>query len=152
LADTEALPAGYFGAEGKERVVPKTRFFEAALAALQDDLNTPEAITHMHAAVQGFYAAREEHDTDAVFARHVDVVQTGLLLGLFEMRPQTWFRWTPKSAPALDETKIAELIDLRLAARKAKNFTEADRIRDELAQQGVILEDGPKGTTWRRAG
>jgi len=52
----------------------------------------------------------------------------------------------------IDEGKIAALIDHRLAARKAKNFKEADRIRDELAKNGVILEDGPKGTTWRRAG
>ncbi len=41
-------------------------------------------------------------------------------------------------------------IAARLAARKAKNFAEADRIRDALAAQGVILEDGPSGTTWRR--
>jgi cysteinyl-tRNA synthetase len=74
------------------------------------------------------------------------------LLGLLSSSPDDWFRWKPKSAAALDEGKIAELIDLRLAARKAKNFKEADRIRDELARQGVVLEDGPKGTTWRRAG
>ncbi|HEY6967157.1 MAG TPA: cysteine--tRNA ligase, partial [Burkholderiales bacterium] len=46
---------------------------------------------------------------------------------------------------------IQERIDARLAARKAKNYAEADRIRQALEKDGVILEDGPKGTTWRRA-
>ena len=52
-------------------------------------------------------------------------------------------------APA--DKEIQDKIDARLAARKAKNYAEADRIRKELEAAGVILEDGPKGTTWRRA-
>jgi cysteinyl-tRNA synthetase len=43
------------------------------------------------------------------------------------------------------------MIERRLAARKARDWAEADRIRAELAAQGILLEDGPKGTTWRRA-
>ena len=52
---------------------------------------------------------------------------------------------------SLDETEIAGMIQRRLQARKAKNFAEADRIRDELKSQGVVLEDTAGGTTWKRA-
>jgi cysteinyl-tRNA synthetase len=51
----------------------------------------------------------------------------------------------------VDETDIERLVELRLAARQAKNFGEADRIRDELAAMGVVLKDSKDGTTWEIA-
>jgi cysteinyl-tRNA synthetase len=54
-------------------------------------------------------------------------------------------------ADGLSDDDIDALIAQRNAARKAKNFAESDRIRDELSAKGVLLEDGPGGTTWRRA-
>ncbi len=76
--------------------------------------------------------------------------------------PQEWFSLGTKlvaqggsqsaASATLTDVEIAERIDARIAARKAKNWAEADRIRDELARAGVILEDKPDGTTlWRRA-
>ena len=53
-------------------------------------------------------------------------------------------------AEGLSSDGIAALIEQRLEAKKAKNWTEADRIRDELTEAGIVLEDGPEGTTWRR--
>ena len=120
--------------------------------ALNDDLNTALALTHMSAALDKGFRSLQESSEAVVAMAERDLTAMGRMLGLLEQRPEAWFRWKPKSGAAIDESKIAQLIDMRLAARKAKNFKEADRIRDELAAQGVVLEDGPKGTTWRRAG
>ena len=76
----------------------------------------------------------------------------GKLLGVLQDDPARWLKGEPaaKSASA-DAAWIENQIAARVAARKAKDFAAADRIRKELLDAGVILEDGPKGTTWRRA-
>ena len=73
-------------------------------------------------------------------------------MGVLHSDPETWFAWAPPAADAIDETAIRARIDARNAARKAKDFATADRIRAELQAQGVTIEDGPAGTTWRRTG
>ena len=70
-------------------------------------------------------------------------------LGLLEQDPDVWFKGGA-SEGGLDEAAINALIEQRKAARANKDFAESDRIRDELAAQGIVLEDGPEGTTWRR--
>jgi cysteinyl-tRNA synthetase len=119
------------------------------LDALADDLNTPLAVARLHEhANAAFQSAAVSHEpgpqVTALFAG-------ARMLGLFGQRPQAWFRGGTGAAAGLADTEIESLIEARLAARKAKNFKEADRIRDELKARGVLLEDGPKGTTWRRA-
>ena len=71
----------------------------------------------------------------------------GNLIGLLQDTPETWFRGGAKVDPA----EIEHLIEERLAARKARDFARADEIRNTLAAQGIVLEDGPQGTTWRQA-
>ncbi len=108
-------------------------------SALSDDLNTPEAIFELNK-----YSSRGQLGYLQGSAR---------MLGLLRLEPQEWFKWAPQSAAndCLDETRINAAIADRTAARAAKNWAESDRIRDELAAAGIILEDGPGGTTWRRA-
>jgi cysteinyl-tRNA synthetase len=75
------------------------------------------------------------------------------VLGLAQVDPQVWARLgAAKPGVTLTDAAINEQIAARLAARKAKNWAESDRIRDELAKAGVVLEDKPGGSTsWRRA-
>ena len=110
-----------------------------ALDALLDDLNTPKAFAALHElrgeAVKGAKPAA------------ACLKASAQLIGLLHMPAAAWAAFRPASL-AIDESKIVILIDARIAARKAKNFTEADRIRDELAAMGVVLKDSKDGTTW----
>jgi cysteinyl-tRNA synthetase len=108
----------------------------AFLAALCDDLNTPAAIAELHTLAGAALAG------DAAAAAGLKAASG--LLGLLQEKPERWFRGSG------DDTAILAAIDERLAARRAKDFARADTIRADLAAQGVLLEDGPAGTTWRR--
>lgn len=108
------------------------------LEALCDDLNTPLALSILHREADAALEGRQEA------ADHL--LSGGQLLGLFTMSPTEWFQ----GGTDLDPAAIEALIEKRLAARKARDFALADQIRDGLAEQGILLEDGPAGTTWRK--
>jgi cysteinyl-tRNA synthetase len=123
---------------------PATSTFEPAdvLTALSDDLNSPLAITRLHALANVvFHAADGSERTDAGLA----LAAGGRAMGLLENSPEEWLRGDKG-----DTEVIEDRIAARTLARKERRFGDADRIRDELAADGVILEDGPSGTTWRR--
>jgi len=114
---------------------------EAVEAALCDDLNTPKAIAEMHRLSDLAMAGNE------VAAASMKAV--GELLGLLQATPEAWFQGKG-SDDDLSAEAIDGLIEQRRQARADKNFAASDRIRDELAARGIILEDGAGGTTWRR--
>jgi len=101
--------------------------------ALLDDINTPLAISAMH----------QLSDPSELLAG-------GQALGLLQQDAEAWFRWTPAGSSGPTDADIEAAIAARQAARKAKDFKESDRLRDDLKARGVILEDGPKGTSWKR--
>ena len=108
---------------------------QSVLSALKDDLNTPQAIAALHGL----------KDQPAVLKA------SGQLIGLLTLTKADWLQATKVEA-ALDEASIEAAIAARLAAREAKNWAEADRIRDDLLAKGIVLKDGPEGTSWDVAG
>ncbi len=111
-------------------------------AAMDDDFGTPEAVAVL------FDLATEANRTgDARLAAQLKGL--GGVLGLLQRKPADFLQAAPDGAPP--SADIEAMIAARAAAKKAKNFAEADRIRDELKSRGIVLEDGPGGTTWRRA-
>jgi cysteinyl-tRNA synthetase len=130
---TGDVEAGYFCAD--------------ALDALTDDLNTPKAFAAMHELRAEAAKAKPAAACLRASARLMGLLQTDL--------PQ-WASFRPTSV-AIDERRVASLIETRAAARKAKDFKESDRIRDELASMGIAVKDGkdPKTgeptTTWEVA-
>jgi cysteinyl-tRNA synthetase len=115
----------------------------AVAEALDDDLNTPLAISHLQEIAGAVYRSNDADDCE----RHQNDLRFGAnLLGLLCEPASLWLR-----GGDTDASHIEERIAARTLARKERRFADADRVRDELAAEGILLEDGPQGTTWRKA-
>ena len=121
-------------------------------AAMDDDFNTPIAVAALFDLAS---AVNRGHAT--VLAAQLKALAA--ILGLLQRDPQVFFRAVPsstgvgvdESGTAAFEERVSAAIEARAAAKRAKDFAEADRIRKALADEGVVLEDSPAGTVWRRA-
>ncbi len=111
--------------------------------ALHDDLNTPAALSALDAQATRIINAKPDEQAQLGLAFRQNANQLGLLSGGSA-------RWFKRGTTDDEQADIETLIEKRVSARAAKDFTEADRIRDELVAKGIVLEDGPDGTTWRR--
>ncbi len=148
---------------------PVTRYTEVFRAAMDDDFNTPEALAVLQTMTRDLNVAKREGKAQLSSGIAAELRVLAGVLGVAQLPAEQWARLrTPavdgepdesNTAPGagtapgrLDDAAIEALIGNRLEARKTRAFKEADRIRDELAAQGVILEDRPDGRTeWRRA-
>jgi cysteinyl-tRNA synthetase len=142
-----------------------TRFREV----MDDDFNTPEAIAVLQNMTREVNSAKAAGQEGKAAALGAELRSLGSVLGLVQVDPEKWAKLgsvpitpgagsmslngnAPAVAATLSDAEIERRMAERIAARKAKNWAESDRIRDELAKSGVVLEDKPGGTTsWRRA-
>jgi len=129
----------------------------AFAAAMDDDFNTPLALAQLKSLARELNHAHASGYADAAAALAAELRTLGGILGLLRRDPQEWLQKPPPAralaagAAATPDAAIEEAIARRIAARKRRDFSEADRIRNELAEKGVVLEDAPGGaTTWRR--
>ena len=110
--------------------------------AMNDDFNTPQAVAVLFDLANEINRSRSAED-----AALLKSLAAGL--GLLQRAPLEFLQAMP-AGQGITQQRVEELIAARAAARKARNFSESDRIRDELLGAGIALEDTPKGTLWRR--
>jgi cysteinyl-tRNA synthetase len=158
-----ALDRLYRAAESKTKgATTNAKLDQKVMEALGDDLNTPKALARLHELAR----LANRGDADAALSLKV----SGRLMGLLTKDSDSWFRYPDIDADdaiinaqidflqtteesknsAINSRIIQQLIDMRQEAKEENNFTRADSIRNRLAKYGIVLEDTPHGTTWRR--
>jgi cysteinyl-tRNA synthetase len=147
-----ALIRFYTALRGLPEVEPSggEAFKAQFLEAMDDDFNTPEALAVLFDMVREINRLRESDQQQAA-GLAAELRRLGGVLGIIQDDPEQYLRSGVGSEEGLSDSEIDVLIQQRLNARADKNWAEADRIRDQLQDAGIVLEDGANGTTWRRS-
>lgn len=147
LQQAKGILDKFYNALLKNTDVPliKVEPSEKLIAALADDLNTPLALSYLHETVNELNKAE---NTDERSRLKAQLMADAYMLGLLYNNPEAWF----KGENADDETaEIEALIAKRTEAKQNKDWAAADAIRNELKARGIVLEDSPSGTTWKKS-
>jgi cysteinyl-tRNA synthetase len=154
LQNAKQVLDGWYGALRNHKDVPLMEIDDPRMEgldhirqALEDDLNTPMAMAHLHTFVKMLNVAPNAEATSKFKSA---LLRGAQLMGLLTQDPETWFRWAPAGKATLSDQEIEKQVAARLAARKARDFAEADRIRNSLQAAGILLEDKAEITLWRR--
>ena len=121
----------------------KTEPSEKLIAALCDDLNTPLALSYLHETLGNLNKAETREER---IKYKSELLANAYMLGLLYNDAESWFKGTTGA----EDTEIEALIAKRAQAKKNKDWAIADAIRNELKERGIVLEDSPTGTTWKK--
>lgn len=121
----------------------KTEPSEKLIAALCDDLNTPLALSYLHETLGNLNKAETKEER---IKYKSELLANAYMLGLLYNDAESWFKGTTDA----EDTEIEALIAKRAEAKKNKDWATADAIRNELKERGIVLEDSPAGTTWKK--
>ena len=138
----------YIGLNGLDvsgvEMLSGSEFEKSFYRAMDDDFNTPVALAVIFDIVRELNRLRAI-DSEKVVPLASLLIKLGGILGILQGKPEGFLQ----GGSDFDTVWIKQMIDNRVSAKKSKNFVEADRIRNELAEKGVVLEDSSDGTTWR---
>jgi cysteinyl-tRNA synthetase len=140
LADVPAVP--YSEESGASYV-------EKFTAAMDDDFNTPEAYSILFDLAREINRLKASEPEEAAKLAAV-LKKLGSVLGILQQEPSVFLKAGRKAGDDGETAKIEALIEERRNAKKNKDWAKADAVRNELQSMGIIIEDGPNGTTWRR--
>jgi cysteinyl-tRNA synthetase len=136
----------------RESGAASAEHWSAFVAAMDDDFNTPGAFAVMQGVARELNTAKAQRKAPQIALLATTLRAMGAVLGILQQDPALYLKRSASSHSGLSDADIGARLQLRTAARAAKNFKESDRIRDELAAAGVLIEDRPGGATgWRRA-
>jgi cysteinyl-tRNA synthetase len=130
---------------GPDRPDPDRPAPASVKRALLDDLNTPKAQAALFDLSRQANSSEDDRERRACKS---DLLAAGALLGVLQAGPEDWLRSRGGEA-TVDAEEIERLLELRRAARDSKDFETADRIREQLEAEGVVIEDGTEGSRWR---
>jgi len=128
--------------EDAENTAKENPFIEAFEMAMNDDLNTPKAVSILFDLAKELNSNKDKNSRNEQLYAFKTIANN---LGLLTDKPENFFKFGAE----VDDLFIQEKIDARNLARNQKDFVRADEIRDELSDMGVLLDDGPDGTTWK---
>jgi cysteinyl-tRNA synthetase len=128
-----------------EPMMPEDLSSLDAIQALLDDLNTPKAIAALYDLSNRFFKSTDDVERARLKGEILAITE---IIGIARLDPVEWFQGTEQSG--LQPETIEDLIQQRQDAKKAKDFSRADAIRDELKEAGIIIQDTREGTQWSR--
>lgn len=129
-------------------------FKDHFIAVMDDDLNTAAGLGLLFDKVRDINRiidspAPKTDSKSRLVKERAELLACSKILGLLEEKPTQFFQEIKKSSPNIETEQIEKMIKERREARKVKDWMRADAIREELSRKGIILEDGPRGTSWR---
>jgi cysteinyl-tRNA synthetase len=139
-------------AKRSDKAAPEAALLEAFRQEMDDDLNTPRALALIFDEVRALNRLLDDGKDADVVGRAIAVQQMCDVLGLWQDTPEVFFKkkkeyWLQQHG--LTHEDVERLIAARNQARKQKNWQEADRLRNQLHEKGILLEDTPGGTIWK---